>query len=141
VGTSSPRNALARIACVSFSVRAVAAATRFSMVSASRNRASTRRTKIKKKVAPSESLIYAWNDIYNRVWRNEGEYKGLIGLDDPAAPAVARAILAAIGYDNREERKALTFLFHSREEAVEACSCLLQAAFGLTDAPPLDDDD
>jgi hypothetical protein len=76
--------------------------------------------------------------VANRVSRNEGEYKGLIGLDDPA---VARAILAAIGYDNREERKALTFLFHSREEVGEACSCLLQAAFGLTDALSLDDDD
>jgi hypothetical protein len=61
--------------------------------------------------------------------------------DDAAAPAPARAILTAIGYDNREERKSLAFLFHSREEAILACSRLLQSAFGLTDALPLEEDD
>jgi len=83
-------------------------------------------------VAPSQSLTAAWKHISSRLWNIKNGYTKHLRPGDPAAPAVARSILAAIGYDNKEERKALASLFHSREEAIAACSTLIQQSFHLS---------
>lgn len=91
-------------------------------------------------VQPSESLISAWNQIYNTLWGTQDGYTNLLNPAHPSAPAVARSILAAIGHRNRDERTALARLFHSREDAIAACSSLIRQGFGLTGELPIGDE-
>lgn len=90
--------------------------------------------------ALSETLVQAWNDIHNRLWRTEDGYLGRVAPGDPAAEGVARGVLSALGQRKTDERKALARLFGSREQVIASCKSLLETSLGLPVELPIGDE-